>query len=87
MPGIVTSSKMSAGLSAPLARERAFSAVVATFVLYLSFKTLEITAMLLGASSTIRMSFRSEFVIQEGLGCMDGFALADSRTGVDPLSP
>src|SRR5215831_19401009 len=79
IPGIITSSKIRAGLSAPVASENAFSAVVAILVLYCSFKTPEITAMLLGVSSTTRMSFRSEFVIQKGWPVVTFFQILEQQ--------
>src|SRR5262245_32338451 len=63
MSGIMTSSKMRSGFSAPVAIAKAFSPLVATLVLYESLSRPSITSTFVGVSSTIRMSFRSELDI------------------------
>ena len=60
MPGIMTSSRMRSGLSGALAMASAFSPLVATLVRNESLSTPETTATLVGVSSTMRTSFRSE---------------------------
>src|SRR5262245_38092688 len=61
--GIITSRRMRSGFSAPVAISNALSPLVATLVLNESFSRPEITLILVGVSSTIRMSFWLEFGI------------------------
>src|SRR6185312_6881692 len=57
MPGIITSSRMRSGFSTAVAMASAFSPLVAILVRNESFNTPEITATLVGVSSTIKTRF------------------------------